>query len=157
MSLEIERKFLVISDDFKKQAVKETPIKQAYLSAEENLVVRVRIQNNKAFLTIKNKSQDSGLSRQEWEMEIPVEKARELFENFVSGHIIEKKRYIVPFNDLIIEVDEFIQPRRGLKLAEIEFKDLKQARLENLNLPGWIGEEVTGKREYYNAFMAKNG
>jgi CYTH domain-containing protein len=92
------------------------------------------------------------LSRFEWEKELSQKEAEELF-SMAQGHIIEKIRYIVPWEGKIFEVDEFIRPRQGLVLAEVELEDEN----EKIPLPGWIGREVTGKKEFYNAYMAQNG
>jgi adenylate cyclase len=110
------------------------------------------MKNGKGILTIKGASKDGGLSRDEWEKDLNREEAESLFK-LVSGYVIEKIRYEIPWKNHIIEVDEFISPRKGLVLAEIELKDAD----DTPELPGWLGEEVTGKKEYYNAYMAQYG
>ncbi len=150
MVKEIERKFLVRSDAYRELTVKKNYLKQAYLSFDP--VVRVRIADEKSFLTIKSKGDEEGLVRHEWEWTIDRKDAEEMM-RMHKGNLIEKIRYFIPWKDVMIEVDEFIRPRRGLVLAEVELKDVSQT----VELPEWLGEEVTGKAEYYNAYMAKHG
>ncbi len=152
MHREIERKFLVKSGRWKQAAVRRFHIKQAYLSFGPPVTVRVRDKDGQGMLTVKGESHDGGISRREWEKKITMEDTGILFQ-LAQGRIIEKIRYEIPWEDVIIEVDEFIRPRKGLVLAEIELKDENQP----LNLPDWLGEEVTGKKEYYNAYMAQYG
>jgi len=146
---EIERKFLVKNEDYKLDAHKILHIFQAYLNRDPQRTVRVRIQNNTGFITIKGKSNASGTTRFEWEKEIPVEDAQKLMTIAEPG-IIEKVRYIIPLdNGLQFEVDEFLGEQAGLTLAEIELPD------ENTSfpLPDWLGKEVTGQKEFYNSNM----
>ncbi len=150
MKIEIERKFLV-TGDFKSQAVKSHHITQGYLCSVPERTVRVRIMDIFAFLTIKGKSNLSGLSRFEWEKEIPLNEAKELMKICEPG-IIEKKRYEVVYQGQHFEVDEFFGENEGLILAEIELGNENQEVLK----PDWLGEEVTGKAEYYNAMLRKN-
>ena len=156
MKKEIEQKFLVRSDEYKLLAKEKLYIRQAYLDFCPSLTVRVRIKDGKGFLTLKNKSKDGGLSRDEWEREIPVAEAEELINKMAKGYVVEKWRYRVPWNGKIIEVDEFLSPRKALVLAEIEWDSLDEARQKH-DLPAWLGEEVTGRPEYYNAYMAQYG
>ncbi len=151
MAKEIERKFLV-NGDFKPGAVRKMSITQAYLCSEPGRTVRVRIRDDKAFLTIKGKSSASGASRFEWEKEIPVKEAKDLLKLCEPG-IIEKTRYIVPeAGGLQFEVDEFYGTNAGLLLAEIELP----AEDHPFTKPGWLGKEVTGDPRYYNSSL-KNG
>jgi len=156
MKREIERKYLVRSDDYRRMAVSQHRIRQGYLDFCPDLTVRVRIKDNQAFLTLKTASRDGGLSRDEWEKEISLAEAEALLERMAKGRVVEKIRYIVPWNGRLIEVDEFISPRPGLVLAEIEWESDEEAR-GNHDLPSWMGEEVTGDRRYYNSFMARYG
>jgi len=149
---EIERKFLVVSDDWRHAATKKSRIKQGYLVFGPPLTVRVRLRDDEGFLTIKDKSNDGGLSRNEWEKKLEKKEAERLFE-WVKGQIVEKIRYEIPWQGYLIEVDEFLSPRKGLVLAEIELNHPD----DEVKLPPWLGEEVTGKPEYYNSYMAKNG
>ena len=153
---EIEKKFLVRSTEFKNQAVRKYDIKQAYLCLGPDVIVRVRLRDNQGFLTVKSLADKNNLSvRNEWEKEISLQEAEDLF-SFSTGKIIEKTRYIVPWQDIVIEVDEFKSPRPGLIIAEIEFPDEKSADYQR-ELPGWFGEEVTNDPQYLNVNLAKNG
>jgi len=150
MSKEIERKFLVIGD-FKKHTIKSYKIAQGYLSAVPERTVRVRIRDRQGYITIKGISNASGTTRFEWEKEIPVNEAENLL-LLCEPAIIEKIRHIVPANDnLFFEVDEFLGENNGLIIAEIELPN------ENTDFtkPSWLGEEVTGQLQYYNASLAK--
>lgn len=149
--IEIERKFLVTKDAFLKQFKNKNRIIQGYLSSVPERTVRVRIKGNKGFLTIKGKSNKSGLSRMEWEKEIDVNEAESLLEICESG-VIDKIRYEVEFGNHIIEVDVFEGNNKGLILAEIEL----QSENESFEKPDWLGKEVTGNVKYYNAYLSKN-
>lgn len=146
---EIERKFLVKSDAYKKAAYQSTTIVQGYLSNTEQSTVRVRINDKKAYLTIKGKSEDGGLSRLEWEKEIDMEEAYLLLK-LCEDKVIKKQRYKVQVSGHIFEVDEFEDKYQGLVIAEIELKTTD----ESFEKPDWLGEEVTGDKRYYNAVMA---
>ncbi len=150
MAQEIERKFLV-RGDFKGQSTEVTRIKQGYLSSVPERTVRVRIKGDQGFLTIKGKGNASGVSRYEWEKEIPLIEAEGLLEICESG-IIDKTRYLVPVGNHTFEVDEFCGDNKGLIVAEIEL------RLENeyFEKPSWLGDEVTGDTKYYNSWLTKN-
>jgi adenylate cyclase len=149
--IEIERKFLVNSDDFLKQFQTQNRIVQGYLSSVPERTVRVRIKGEKGYLTIKGKSNESGLSRMEWEKEIDVKEAEMLLQICESG-IIDKIRYEVEVGNHIIEVDVFDGENKGLILAEIEL----QSENESFEKPEWLAEEVTGDKRYYNAYLSKN-
>lgn len=150
MPLEIERKFLV-NGDFHSFITSTTYIMQGYLSSVPERTVRIRIKDDKAFITIKGKSNQSGESRYEWEKEIPVEEARELMSLCEPG-IIEKKRHIIPNSSLFFEVDEFIGDNSGLIIAEIELPT-EDTLFEK---PSWLGKEVTGDIRFYNSYLSKN-
>lgn len=150
MGQEIERKYL-ITGEFKSKAIKSLQIKQGYLSSIPERTVRVRIQDNQGFLTIKGSNKKNSISRFEWEKEITKEEANELIQLCEVG-IIDKIRYIVPFGDKIIEVDEFYGENKGLILAEIELDDEN----ENIEIPNWLGKEVTADPRYYNSMLMKN-
>lgn len=151
MPIEIEKKFLVKSEDFKKDAVKLTRITQGYLSSHPERTVRVRIKGDKGFLTIKGKGSPSGASRYEWEKEIPVSEVEDLLILCEDG-IIDKTRYEVKSENHIFEVDEFYGENQGLVIAEVELL----SENEYFFKPEWLGEEVTGKAQYYNAMLMKN-
>lgn len=150
MPFEIERKFLV-KGDFRKEASHNEEIIQGYLSSVPERSVRVRVKGEKAFLTIKGKSNDEGLTRYEWEKEISVPEAKELLKLCEPG-IIDKIRYYVPFQGHTFEVDEFRGENQGLIMAELELSD----ESEYFDKPEWLGEEVTGDTRYYNASLTKN-
>lgn len=150
MPQEIERKFLVKSEAYKAEACKETRIIQGYLLSIPERIVRVRIQGNRGFITIKGKSSDSGASRYEWEKEISVTEAEELLQLCEPG-MINKTRYEVKAGRFKFEVDEFYGENQGLVVAEIELSDENDA----FEKPAWLGEEVTGERKYYNAMLIK--
>jgi len=149
--LEIERKFLVTSDKFKNEAFKSSEIKQGYLNSHPERTTRIRIQDEIAFITIKGKSSESGLSRFEWEKEIAVVEALELLKLCEPG-AIEKVRYFVKSEEFTFEIDEFSGENIGLVMAEIELTSEK----DTFKKPDWLGEEVTGDLRYYNSQLSKN-
>ena len=149
--IEIERKFLTTSGMFKAVAFKQTRITQGYLSSVPNRTVRVRTKGNKGYLTIKGMSNESGLSRFEWEKEIPIKEAESLLLLCEKG-IIDKCRYEVKFGNHIFEVDEFYGENEGLILAEIEL----DSETETFEKPSWLGKEVTGDNRYYNSYLSQN-
>jgi adenylate cyclase len=148
---EIERKFLVTSDVFKSEAFAQNRIKQGYLSSVPERTVRVRIKGNKGFLTIKGISNEAGLSRFEWEKEIPVDEAEKLLLLCESG-VIDKTRFEVKSGNHIVEIDEFYGENEGLIMAEIEL----QSESESFEKPIWLGEEVTNDKRYYNSYLSNN-
>ena len=150
MAQEIERKFLVKSNVFKAESFKNTKIVQGFLSTVPERTVRVRIKDDKGFLTVKGISNESGTSRYEWEKEISVEDAEDLLKISEPG-VIEKTRFHVKFGDHIFEVDEFYGANEGLVVAEIELDSEDQSFLK----PVWLGEEVTGQVKYFNSMLMK--
>lgn len=150
MAQEIERKFLV-KGDFKSSAKKETRIIQGYLSLVPERTVRVRIKGDKGFITIKGISNASGVSRYEWEKEIPVSEVKELLDLCEPG-VIDKTRYLVDVGNHTFEVDEFYANNEGLTIAEIELSDENEAFIK----PEWLGKEVTGDAKYFNSMLMKN-
>ena len=149
--LEVERKFLVKSDAFKNEAFSQSEIKQGYLNSNPSRAVRIRIYNDKGYLTIKGKSDESGTTRFEWEKEIDLTEANALLKLCEPG-AISKTRYEVKAGEHIYEVDEFYDDNQGLWLAEIELKDANEAFIK----PDWLGDEVTGDVRYYNSQLSKN-
>jgi len=148
MGLEIERKFLVVSDAWRAQATNSVALEQGYLARSSGVSVRVRIHDgSSAFLTLKSGGQ--ALTRAEYEYAIPVADARELMA-LCQPNVIVKRRHLVPAGDLTWEVDVFGGRHDGLVLAEIEL-DTPDRRI---GLPDWIGAEVTGDERYYNAVLA---
>lgn len=150
MAQEIERKFLVTSDAYKKESVKRTRITQGYLSSVPESTVRVRIKGDKGYITIKGGGNESGTSRYEWEKEIPVAEAEELLQICEPG-VIHKTRYEVNVGRFTFEVDEFYGENQGLVMAEVEL--LNENDL--FDKPEWIGAEVTGDVRYYNSMLKK--
>lgn len=150
MNLEIERKFLVKNDAFKRLAFQKKYIKQGFLNADKERTVRVRIIEEKAFLTIKGKSNKAGTVRFEWEKEIPVKDAENLM-LLTEKTNIEKYRYFVKSEHHLFEVDEFLAENKGLIVAEIELSDEN----EEFKKPNWLGKEVTGEIKYYNSSLSK--
>jgi len=151
MAIEIERKFLVKNDGFKKESVEEMRITQGYLSSVPERTVRVRIKGDKGFITIKGIGSDSGASRFEWEKEISAKDAKELFKICEQG-IIDKTRYNVKSDKHTFEVDEFYGENEGLVVAEVELS----SEDEKFDKPDWLGDEVTGDVKYFNSMLMKN-
>ncbi|MEZ0007846.1 adenylate cyclase [Flavobacterium sp. 28YEA47A] len=147
--LEIERKFLVNSDQFKSLAFTKNQIAQGYLNSHPERTVRIRIKGESGFLTIKGKGNESGVSRFEWETEIPLIEAKHLIQLCEKG-VIDKIRYEVQSGNHVFEVDEFFGENEGLVIAEIELK----SEDESFEKPDWLGNEVTNDERYYNAFLS---
>ncbi|TVZ56216.1 CYTH domain-containing protein [Lutibacter sp. Hel_I_33_5] len=150
MDIEIERKFLVKDTTYKKESYDCRYIKQGFLNSNKNRVVRIRIIDKKAFLTIKGKSNKKGTTRFEWEKEISVSDAENLFLLCEKG-IIEKYRYYIKSNKHVFEVDEFLGDNIGLVVAEIELENEN----DDFKTPKWLGKEVTGISKYYNSNLSK--
>ena len=150
MSVEIERKFLVKNDDFKNESYAKKHIKQGYLNSDKNRTVRIRIANDKAFMTIKGKSNSTGTTRFEWEKEIKKEEAEDLL-LLCEPSIIDKTRYLIKVGQHTFEVDEFYGDNKGLIIAEVELSD----EAENFTKPNWLSKEVTGDVKYYNSSISK--
>jgi adenylate cyclase len=147
MALEIERKFLVSSEAFRTAVSSSTEIAQGYLSSHPDATVRVRVRGSRGYLTVK--SRNCGAVRSEWEYEVPVEEAREML-RLCGSTVLRKVRHLVEFGGHTWEVDEFIEPHAGLILAEVELQSADEA----VELPEWIGREVTGDSRYYNSVLA---
>lgn len=146
---EIERKFLVTSEAFKNEAVRSYEIVQGYLCKEPGKTIRVRVRDAQAFLTIKSGKLRPGIGKFEWEREIDPDDAKELMQLCLPNPII-KTRYIIPISeDRKWEVDVFHGHKEGLILAELEL----ESEDEPYSRPSWLGEEVTGQPQYYNANM----
>ena len=160
MNIETEKKFLVLDDGFKAQAVKSYRIRQGYLAHDSGRTVRVRIRDEKGFLTIKGPSIIPG-SRPEWEKEISLQEAEDLFALCKPGSV-DKTRWIVPAggsagsptgpSTRFFEVDEFHGENAGLVMAEIELGSPD----EPFERPSWLGEEVTDDKRYYNGYLAEH-
>ena len=149
IKIETERKFIVTNRDYKKQYSSKEKITQAYLSKDPKRSVRIRLNNRKGWITIKGESDEKGLSRMEWEREIPLKTAKKLLKICLSNPI-NKIRYKIQLNNNItIEVDEFLGHNKGLVLAEIELISKDQP----FEKPDWLGKEVTGIKKFYNSMM----
>ena len=151
MSLEIERKFLVTSKDFKQEFYKKTAIKQGYLNSDKSRTVRIRITDDAAFLTVKGKSNKTGTTRFEWEKEIDKQQGEQLL-LLCEPSTIDKTRFYIKNEHHIFEVDEFYGDNQGLIVAEIELS----SEDESFKKPSWLSEEVTGNDKYYNSKLSKN-
>ncbi|QXP63473.1 CYTH domain-containing protein [Polaribacter sp. R2A056_3_33] len=151
MSLEIERKFLVKNDDFKRESFAQKSIKQGYLNSDKNRTVRVRIADEKAFMTIKGKSNATGTTRFEWEKEIDKSEAESLL-LLCEPSVIDKTRYLIKVGDHTFEVDEFYGDNQGLTVAEVELN----SETETFTKPNWLDQEVTGDVKYYNSSISKH-
>jgi CYTH domain-containing protein len=148
-NIEIERKFLV-KGDFRKFATNCFRIRQGYLSTNPTGNVRVRLKGDKGYITIKGPSNSNGFAHSEFEYPIPVSDAESILA--LCPSVIEKDRYLVPYRDHIFEVDVFHGRHEGIVIAELEL----EREDEPFDLPDWAGEEVTGRPQYYNAWLAVN-
>jgi len=148
--MEIERKFLVKNNKWKRNASEGFEIKQAYFANLKGKSVRIRTVGEKGFLTIKGPR--VGISRDEFEYEIPLADANQLIKNYCDSNLISKKRYKVNFEGNTWEIDEFSGDNQGLILAEIELESPD----EKITLPDWLGKEVGTDNRYYNSKLAKH-
>ena len=146
MALEIERKFLVLADSYKREAFSSYHIQQGYICKARGKTVRVRIRDQQGFITIKGPSDQGGIVRYEFEQEIPLADARELMKLCEPG-VIDKTRWLVNADEHTFEVDEFHGEHEGLVVAEVELNNPN----ETTKIPHFIGKEVTGIRCYYNS------
>lgn len=147
MGVEIERKFLINKEKW--QAVKPSSgdlIIQGYLQKDPHKTVRVRVRNNSGYITVKGKTK--GVSRSEFEYEIPVEEAKAMIQEYCDKYI-EKTRFLFEYDGFTWEVDEFLSPKEGLILAEIELTSEEQ----QFSLPEWIDMEVSDDVQYFNSNM----
>lgn len=149
MPLEIERKFLVNTIP-SQQIHRSKKVKQGYMVHDEHQVVRVRSMDNDHFLTIKSNSK--GLSRLEFEYQIPKEDAMDMFEHLCGSGIIEKTRHYIETPNHTWEIDEFHGRNQGLVVAEIEL----ESEDEQFDIPEWVGEEVSDDPRYYNMNLMAN-
>lgn len=150
MAQEIERKFLVKDDSYRTQAYGSSRIKQGYICSTRGRTVRIRIRDQRGYITIKGASDAEGVSRYEWEQEIALHDAEELMKLCEPGRI-DKTRYLVKCGSHTFEVDEFYGENEGLVVAEVEL----HAPDEPYDRPSFLGEEVTGQTKYYNSFLMK--
>ena len=150
MSFEIERKFLLRGDDWQRLATGRSSIRQAYLSSNGKASIRVRIKGD-GTATLSIKSRPADLRRLELEYAIPTLEAEALMQ-LRQGSVIEKVRYLIPHGELAWEVDVFEGENLGLVIAEIELRHEHQ----HIELPPWIGTEVTGQQQYYNSALVQH-
>lgn len=149
-NIEIERKFLVCDDSYRQLAYDSSRIKQGYICSGHGRTVRVRIRGDRGYLTIKGASDEKGLSRYEFEKEITLDEAEQLFKLCEPG-VIDKTRFLVKSGCHVFEVDEFYGDNEGLVIAEVEL----QAEDEAFETPSFIAKEVTGDRRFYNSHLRK--
>ncbi|MEQ6341661.1 MAG: CYTH domain-containing protein [Gammaproteobacteria bacterium] len=147
MAIEIERKFLVRNDTWRNHAADGVFYRQGYLASSPSCSIRVRSGGGKGYLNLK--SATLGVTRKEYEYEVPEQEANEMLNLFCEGPLIEKTRYNVEHAGHIWEVDVFAGDNDGLIVAEIELDDADEA----FELPGWAGEEVSHDSRYYNVCL----
>ena len=147
--LEIERKFAVKSTNFLANAKESYKITQGYLNTDKNRTVRVRTNGNKGFITVKGIGSADGLSRFEWEKEIEIKDAEALL-LLCEDFVVDKTRYLIPFDTIVFEVDVFEGANKGLVIAEVELETVDQ----QFEKPDWLGEELTGNERFYNAYLS---
>ncbi|HLJ18426.1 MAG TPA: CYTH domain-containing protein [Bryobacteraceae bacterium] len=150
MGREIERKYLVKDESWRRHAGKGVPYTQGYLSLDSDCSVRVRIAGAKAFLTIKGKSEGAG--RDEFEYAIPKKDAEQILARLCIKPLIEKTRYVIRDGKHEWEIDEFSARNRGLVIAELELDEEN----EKIHKPEWLGEEVTGQPRYFNLSLVRH-
>jgi len=148
MAIEIERKFLVVGEEWRRSASGRR-YRQGYLSTDPSRAVRVRSVGDQGYLTIKGATQ--GATRDEYEYAIPVAEAEAMLDGLCLRPLIEKVRYAIPFEGRVWEVDEFLGENAGLVVAELELESEGQ----EVVMPAWIGEEVTDDPRYYNANLVR--
>jgi adenylate cyclase len=149
VGVEIERKFLLAGDGWRALG-QPVLLRQGYLSSDPERVVRVRVEGDQSYITIKGRS--SGATRGEWEYPIPLADANELLERLCQQPIVEKYRSKIEFAGNVWEVDEFVGVNQGLVLAEIEL----QAEDQAFDKPDWIGADVTDDKRYYNSNLVRH-
>ena len=148
MKTEIERKFIVTNNLYKKLGRYEHCL-QGYIPSDTEPLIRIRIIGNKSYLTMK--SDVNGITRLEYEYEIPNKDAKDLLELFCKKTTIEKNRYIIHYKSTLWEVDEFLGDNQGLVVAEVELESEQQS----YDKPSWIGSEISTDKKYYNYNLAQ--
>ena len=149
MGVEIERKFLVVGDDWRSAVSSSTRIVQGYLASTPEVTVRVRVRGERAYLTIKGRS--SGISRSEYEFDIPVADAEAMLTDLAQGPVIEKTRHLLEVDGHTWELDVFAGANEGLVMAEIELGSAD----EQFTVPSWAGRDVSDDARYYNVNLAR--
>jgi adenylate cyclase len=155
MGVEVERKFLVVGDDWREQVTSKVHIVQGYLARPDanqpgGATVRVRTKGDHAYLTIKGPS--AGIARSEFEYEVPVEDARAMLDQLAQGPVVDKVRHLVPVGGHVWEVDVFAGDNAPLVMAEVELADADEA----FEMPAWAGRDVSDDPRYYNANLARS-
>ncbi|HNE88363.1 MAG TPA: CYTH domain-containing protein [Actinomycetota bacterium] len=149
MGVEIERKFLVVGDDWRSAVSSSTRTVQGYLASTPEVTVRVRVRGERAYLTIKGRS--SGISRSEYEFDIPVADAEAMLTDLAQGPVIEKTRHLLEVDGHTWELDVFAGANEGLVMAEIELGSAD----EQFTVPSWAGRDVSDDARYYNVNLAR--
>jgi adenylate cyclase len=149
MATETERKFHVIGE-FKHLAIEVKEIYQSYISVDPDKTIRLRFESEKSFINIKSRIRENTITRNEWEYQIPIQDGLEMMKICIPGKII-KTRHLIPSGKHMFEVDVFHDKNEGLTIAEIELS----SEDELFEKPEWLGEEVTGMPQYYNANLIK--
>lgn len=150
MAREIERKFLVVNDDWRRRVSSTADYRQGYLSNNDKCSIRVRVDGNHGFLNLKSASLD--IVRTEYEYQIPLADAREMLTDLCSDQPVEKRRHFVEHEGHTWEIDVFEGENRGLVIAEIELDEVDS----KFSLPSWVGAEVSDDPRYYNVYLARH-
>jgi adenylate cyclase len=150
MPVEIERKFLVTDDSWKAAVESQAVMKQGYLATTENVSIRVRVAKGRAHLNIK--SATLGISRSEYEYEIPLQDGEVMLQSLASGSVIDKVRHYLRVGQHLWELDVFHGDNAGLVVAEVELN----SEDEEFEMPDWVGDEVSGDPKYYNASLVRH-
>jgi len=150
MPIEIERKFLLASNDWQNEVIRSSRIRQGYLGKIDKASVRIRVQGDRANINVKSATLD--MRRMEYEYEIPLDEAEEMLDQLCAKPQIDKTRFIVEHGSHVWEIDEFYGDNEGLLVAEVELA----SEDEEFEKPGWLGEEVTENPRYYNVNLNKH-
>ena len=150
MATEIERKFLLYSDGWRKLVSRQCRYRQGYLANSESASVRVRVAGGRAHLNVKGMT--LGVSREEFEYEIPLADGLDMLNNLCIGPLIEKTRFFVEYSGHTWEIDVFDGDNAGLVVAEIEL----ESEEEPFELPPWVGKEVSDEERYYNVCLVRH-
>lgn len=150
MATEIERKFLIVNDDWRGQVSEKKIIRQGYFGRTAKASIRIRVSGNSANINIKSATLD--VTRKEYEIPVPLADAEEMLEHLCERPLIEKVRHIVPAGDHVWEIDEFSGDNKGLVVAEIELSSAD----ESFSRPKWLGEEVSHDKRYYNVCLVRH-
>ncbi|HLU61901.1 MAG TPA: CYTH domain-containing protein [Gammaproteobacteria bacterium] len=149
MAVEIERKFLVVGDEWRREVVRQQSMRQGYLNRPGSCSVRLRIQGDEAFLNIKQAV--TGRERLEFDYSVPLQDAMEMLDALADGPLIEKTRYWVECAGVTWEIDVFHGENAGLVVAEVELDEVDA----NFVRPSWLGREVTDEERYYNVALSR--